>query len=137
MGLEDRINLRTMNGKTGYKITKFQIIGTVPGAASAEYVAKITKRPDPNIGSGVNFSNNDLLAVIFMNADTNPAYASTQNIIFDTDEFNQDIFVNITDASGGTSPCNYYIELEAFKINDLEATQLTLANIKTITSTPI
>ena len=39
MGTQDKINLKTNNGKTGYKITKFQVISTTPGAtASVEYV---------------------------------------------------------------------------------------------------
>ena len=48
--------------------------------------------------------------------------------------FNQDIYVNITDISGSTVPANYYIELETIPLSDIQATQLTLKNIRTITS---
>ena len=41
MGLQEEINCKTNNGKTGYKITKFQIISTIPGANDAETVLKI------------------------------------------------------------------------------------------------
>ena len=37
------------------------------------------------------------------------------------------------DADGKTQPFNYYLELEAMSISDLEATYLTLQNIKSIT----
>ena len=38
------------------------------------------------------------------------------------------------DASGNTVPGNYYIEVETMELSDVQATQLTLKNIKTITS---
>ena len=44
------------------------------------------------------------------------------------------MFISITDATGNTVECNYYIELEAFPITDIEATKLTLQSIRTITS---
>ena len=43
IGLEDRIRLKTIKGKIGYKITKFQILPTTPGSANFEYIAKILK----------------------------------------------------------------------------------------------
>ena len=134
IGLEDKISLRTINGKTGYKITKFQIIGTAPGPANAEYIAKVTKVKDTNISSTINFTDADLLAVAYLQENTSTAVPTSETIIFDNEKFNQDIFINITDASGGTQPCNYYIELEAMSLNDLQATQLTLKSIRTITS---
>ena len=133
MGEEDRISLATIRGKVGYKITKFQIISTTPGAANVEYIGKITKVKDTNIGPTVNFTNKNLLAVAQSKI---PAGSSTdgftESIIFQN-IINQDIFVNITDAGGGTVPCNYYFELETMELSDLETTMLTLKNIRTIT----
>jgi hypothetical protein len=134
MGLEDRISLATIKGKVGYKITKFQIIGTTPGDATTEYVGKITKVRDPNIGPTVKFTDSDLLAVATQ-FEKNTADGNQQpTIIFDNEKINQDIFVNITDASSGTVPCNYYIEIESMELSDLESTMLTLKNIRTVTS---
>ena len=42
------------------------------------------------------------------------------------------MFITIIDAAGGTIDCNYYLELEAMEISDLEATYLTLQNIRTV-----
>ena len=133
MGLEERISLTTIKGKVGYKINKFQIMSTTPGINKYEYVAKITKIKDPNIGSTVDFTNSDLLAVNYLKGNSAANDAGFDKIIiFDNEKFNQDIYVNITDASGGTVPCNYYIELERMTLSDIQATELTLKNLRTI-----
>ena len=134
MGQEERISLATIQGKIGYKINKFQIIGTTPGAANVEYVAKITKVTDPNIGPVVNFTDADLLAVAYYQENTSSAVPMSEVIIFDNEKFNQDIFINITDASGGTVECNYYFELETMNLSELETTMLTLKSLRTVTS---
>ena len=135
MGLEDRIRLRTLKGKTGYKISKFQIISKTPGVGDYEYVAKITKVPDPNIGATISFTDADLLGIVYYKGKVSANEpANTDTIIFDNEKFNQDIFINITDAGGGTIPCNYYIELETMPLTDLETTKLTLQSIRQVTS---
>jgi hypothetical protein len=135
MGLEERISLATIKGKVGYKINKFQLISTAPGTNDYEYVGKITKVADPNIGPVINFTDADMLAVVYRKANPNADRMAVANtIIFDNEKFNQDIFVNITDASGGTLACNYYIELETMELSDLETTMLTLKNMRTVTS---
>ena len=134
IGLEDRISLRTIKGKVGYKINKFQIIGTAPGTGNVEYVGKITKVTDPNIGAVVKFTDADLLAVSYLKECDSEDKPFSQGIIFDNEKFNQDIFVNITDAAGGTTPCNYYIELETMDLSELETTMLTLKSLRTVTS---
>jgi len=132
MGTEDRICLTTIKGKVGYKINKFQIISTAPGTGNVEYVAKITKVKDTNIGPVVDFTNGDLLAVAYLKEGASEDKAYTEAVIFDNEKFNQDIFVSIDDAASGTIPCNYYIELETMALDDTEATMLTLKSIKTI-----
>jgi hypothetical protein len=135
MGTEDRIRLRTLKGKIGYKITKFQILSNSPGATAAvEFVAKITKVKDPNISAVVNFTDADLLAVNYYQDNNSSSYPDSKTIIFDNEMFNQDIFINITDANGGTIPCNYYIELETMELSDVATTMLTLKNLRTVTS---
>ena len=135
IGLEDRINLRTLKGKTGYKITQFQVMSTLPGAQDYEYVAKITKVPDLNIGPVVDFTNSDLMGVVYNKGKNNADEpASTETIIFDNEITNQNMFINITDAGSGTVPCNYYIELEVMDLSDIQSTELTLRNIRQVTS---
>ena len=134
MGEQNRIRLKTNTGKTGYKITKFQILSNTPGAASSEFIAKITKTDQTgSIAATVNFTDADLLACAYLQENASVSVPQSETIIFDNEKFNQDIFINITDASGGTVECNYYIELETMALSDLETTYLTLQSIRTIT----
>ncbi len=135
MGTQDRIKLSTAKGKTGYKITKFQIVAKQAGAANSTFVAQITKTDKTgSITSDIDFTDSSLLAVIYQVDASSVIYPSSEVIIFDNESFNQDIFINITDPDGGTNPCNYYIELETMPLSDIEATMLTLKSIRTLTS---
>ena len=136
VGTEDRIKLSTINGKQGYKIHKFQVISTVPGTTDTEMICKIfNKSQEGTIGPTVDFTDSELLAVAY-DKGTNNLSNDPMNtvIIFDNKKFNQDIFVTLDSANSSTTPFNYYIELETMPISDLEATYLSLQNIKTITN---
>ena len=135
MGLQDRINLRTLKGKVGYRITKFETISAAPGTTNQEFIAKIFKTDQTgSIGNAVDFTDSDLLAVNYNVDKHNTDVAPNQTIIFDNEVFNQNIFISITDPSGETTECNYYIELEVMSLNDVETTMLTLKSIRSITS---
>jgi|TARA_R110002012_G_C11311609_1_gene574643 hypothetical protein len=135
MGLQEKLHLSTNNGLTGYKIKKFQIISNAPGTQNWEYVAKIYLTDQTgSIGPTVDFSDTDLLAVVYdkgASPTSSPAVGSI--IIFDQETFNQDIFVCIADATGGTVECNYYVELEQFTLNLNESTYHTVKNIRSST----
>ena len=134
VGTEERIKLSTLNGKTGYKITKFQIISTAPGTVDQEIVCKVMDKKDSNIGAVVEFTNSNLLAVSYISEGASVAYPLDSTIIIDNKKFNQDIFVSVSSANSSTQPVNYYIELESMSLSDLEASYLTLQNIRQITS---
>ena len=135
IGLESQIRLKTIKGKVGYKITKFQVMTTTPGGANTELIGQIFKKSQiGSIGTNVDFSDSDLLAVALYHDADSTSYAFNDTVIFDNETFNQDIFVNITDVSGATNPGNYYIELERTSLSDIEATELTLQNLRTIVS---
>ena len=130
-GLQDRIKLSTITGKTGYKVVNFEIIPKTLGAAT-ELVCKIYNTDQTgSIGPVVDFTDNNLLAVAY--------YSSTggifrgKTIIFDNEKFNQDIYVTLADAGGSTTPGNYYIELESMSLSELETTMMTLQSIRNIT----
>ena len=136
IGEQDRIRLKTNDGKTGYKITKFQLISTTPGLTTSEFIGQIFKTDqDGSITTTVNFTDSNLLAVAHLENINTPSalHSNATTVIFDNQMFNQDIFINITDSSGATVPCNYYIELETMALTDLETTKLTLQSIRTIT----
>ena len=135
IGEQDRIKLSTMNGKTGYKINKFQILSQSPGGTSSEFVAKIYSKDQSGSQTvTVNFTESDLMAVAFMRGTTATNSDDTVIVIFDNAVTNQDIFIYVMDAAGSTTPCNYYIELETMALSDIETTKLTLQSIRTITS---
>ena len=129
-GDEDRIKLSTIKGKVGYKITKFQVIGSSPAGITIEAVVKIYKKskvPDFII----DFTDSDLLAAVFYENHQNVVADGENVIIFDNEMFNQDIYINCSTIA---DDINYYIELERINLSDLETTKLTLQSIRTITS---
>ena len=134
IGEQDRIRLKTNTGKTGYKITKFQIINKTPGTTNnVSLVSKIySKDQTGSITSTIDFTESDLIASAYFTQYQSSNTGHNKTIIFDNEVFNQDIFIYVTDPSGATDPCNYYIELETMKLNDIEATQLTLQSLRTI-----
>ena len=126
---QEKINLKTINGKTGYKITKFDIISETPGTNNIELIGQIFKK-EASITSAVRFDDSNLLAVAFHVTQ----YGPTQATIFDNQVVNQNVFVTMTDQSGNTVPGNYYIEFEAMSLSDIEATRATLQSIRDISS---
>ena len=127
-GDEDRIKLSTIKGKVGYKITKFQVIGSSPAGITIEAVVKIYKKskvPDFII----DFTDSDLLAAVFYENHQNVVADGENVIIFDNEMFNQDIYINCSTIA---DDINYYIELERINLSDIETTKLTLQSIRTI-----
>ena len=130
---EQRIKLATLDGKTGYRITKFQIISSTPGVGNEENICQIhTRREGPS--ATVDFTNDSLMAVCFTSNVNAVTSGYHETIIFDNKVVNQDIFISGTDAAGGTVPFNYYIETETVALSDLQSTQLTLKNLRNIAS---
>jgi len=129
-GDQDHIRLQTNNGKTGYKMIKFQIISALPFQASDEHVCKIYKQLQSTVNANIDFADNTLLGTGVINNDAaGYRYATTSTIIFDNETFNQDIFVTHKNADG-TSALNYYIELEQVNLSSLEAEYTTLKDIR-------
>tara|TARA_R110002012_G_scaffold74786_1_gene189433 strand:+ start:1088 stop:1534 length:447 start_codon:yes stop_codon:yes gene_type:complete len=135
MGEQERIKLSTPNGKTGYKITKFQVIETRPGHVDVEIIAKIYNKTQLNaVSNTIEFTESDLMAVAWREGTSSKETGDNETVIFDNQVTNQDIYVTMADVAGNTTPGNYYIELETMSLTDLETTKLTLQNIKAINS---
>jgi len=119
-GGQDTINLHTNDGKTGYKIVKFQLIGEQPSSVNSESTVKIYKVEQTSVTDTIDLNDNTLLAVAYRETYA----ASTSNeppaIIFDTEIVNQDIYVTHENTEPGKF-CNYYIELEQIKLTENEA----------------
>ena len=133
----ETISLHTNNGSTGYKITKFELMSTQPGAVDGEHVVQIFTIPktDTSLYDNIDFSDQTLLAAAFYKTDTAETNTDTQFVIFDNKIFNQDIYVVHKDVKvpGGTGlPINYHIELEQIKLDLSDNTMATLKDIRNI-----
>jgi len=130
-GGQDRIRLQTIKGKVGYKINKFQIMPNEPGIDTLEAVVKIFSKEQGTIDGKVNFTDSDLLGAAYYQ-DSNAIDADSSIIIFDTEIFNQDIFVTYKEKSTTAEPCNYYLELEVIPLDDAGAEYTTLKDLRQI-----
>jgi hypothetical protein len=129
-GDQNRIRLSTKKGKIGYQIINFQIIGREPGEQHMEHTVKIYKIKQTTIDNTVDFSDGNLLGVAYIQDDQVTAYpGSIGPIIFEREIFNQDIYITHVD-TGGSEPCNYYLELETMSLTDNAATVSTLRDIR-------
>ncbi len=134
MGVQEKLHLSTSDGLTGYRINKFQIISSTPGDGEVEYVAKIYLTDQSSaITAEVDFSDADLLAVVYYQDKEPDAYPGSTTIIQDKETFNQDIFVYIVDTTGATIAANFYIELEQMKLDLNTSTYITVKNIRSRT----
>ena len=128
----ERINLHTIDGKTGYKITKFQVMPKNPTADVLEAVIKIYRIHPGSASNTIDFSDNTLLAAAYIenHDDASSGFSNfTDAIIFDNSMVNQDIYVSsATDTV--SDGINYYFELEQIALDLNEATVATLKNIR-------
>jgi len=137
-GGQDRIRLGTIKGKVGYRITKFQIITSTPGQSADESIIQIWKTEQTTVSTSavtLNFSDSDLLGVGYWAAPS-AGYHLDSVIIFDSEIFNQDIYITHTNV-GSAIACNYYFELEVIPLSELGAEYSTLKNIRTAFSSAI
>ena len=134
MGVQEMIPLSTIKGLIGYKVKKFQILSASPGTGNVEMIGQIYKTNEStNVNSTPNFSDNRLLGVaLYHDGAANDTTHFMATTIFDNEKFNQDIYINITDATGSTIRGNYYIELEQMSLDLNEQTVATLKDIRTV-----
>jgi len=131
-GAQDRIPLHTNDGKTGYKIVKFQIMGEKPGDSSSgsyEHIIKIYTVEQDSVDGVVNFNDQTLLAAGLNFAQTSPQFDGNKVVIFDNVVFNQDIFITHIDGDSST-PGNYHIELEQVKLTQDQALVAIVKNLR-------
>lgn len=127
---QDTIRLSTNKGKIGYKIKKIQIIPTTPGAANYEGICKVFTNEQSSVDGTVDFSNSELLGIVYFIDNSSSAVTSSETIIYDNIKFNQDVYITAKDVSGGSGATNYYLELEQMSLSDNEATVATLKDMR-------
>jgi len=129
---QDTIVLHTKDGSTGYRITKFQVMGP-DGNTNIEHVIKIYKTPQTTQTTTIDFSDNTLLGAAVFNDVSDPHYLAGSIVIFDQEIFNQDIYVT-SKGHDNTGTMNYYIELEEIKLDLSESTAASLKDIRNVYS---
>jgi len=129
-GVQDDIVLHTNDGSTGYRIVKFQVISNEPFAKSGEHVAKIYKVSQSSIDALIDFSDQTLLGTAVIRHSASEIYPQAETIIFDSEIFNQDIYITHSDINTDNTSLNYYIELEQVKLDLSENTVATLKDIR-------
>ena len=127
---QDRIRLSTIDGKVGYRIVKFEIVGKNPQVDNHESVVKIYKTEQTSLDGIIDFTDNNLLAAGVYKNYPQAAYTMHDQIVFDTVIVNQDIYVTHTEEAGGTEPCNYYIEMEALPLTSQGAEYTTIKDLR-------
>ena len=129
---QDTIVLHTNDGSVGYKIVKFELMPSNPGGAAGEHVVQIWKVSQTANSNDIDFSNNILLGAGYAsNATSGDSEPTRQSVIFDSEVFNQDIYVTHK-IQNGSGSINYYIELEQVKLDLSENTVATLKDIRNI-----
>ena len=125
------IRLGTNNGLTGYKIKKFQVLSadTIGSMESANLIS-VWKQDPGTAPDTVDFDSPLVLAAIDYRQHDNEGYGIVaNNIVFEGEIFNQDIFIANRDNNTGAA-MNYYLELEQVKLDLNEATVATLKDMR-------
>jgi len=129
-GGQDTINLHTNDGKTGYKVVKFQVMTEKVSTVSVEHTLKIYKTKQSTVDEIVDFNDITLLgAAITMSRSDAYNAPVIPDIIFDGEIFNQDIYVTHKD-NLATQSCNYYIELEQIDLTEDQALVAIVKNLR-------
>ena len=132
-GGQDTIVLHTNDGSTGYRIVKFQVINSAPGVTSYECITKIYKVKQSTVSGAIDFNDNTLLGAAYWGDHSGVGSGTTPGtIIFESEIFNQDIYITTEDESGNAALMNYYIELEQIKLDLSENSVATLKDIRNL-----
>jgi len=128
-GEQVRLNIHTNNGRTGFRIKKLQLMPKDPDE-DADSLFSIYKVEQTAISSSVDFSDNTLLgAAVYTASATSHTNPEDLMVIFDTDIFNQDIYLTLKGVDYSAT-LNWYIELEQMFLDLNEATVATLQSIR-------
>ena len=129
-GGQDTIVLHTNDGSTGYRIVNFRITPEQPAQfqTSTLMIWKVAQTTVPTATAIVDFSDNKLLAVANYAFNSGEGAINDQ-VIFDNEVFNQDIYITHTEEIAALN-CNYYIELEQVKLDLNENTVATLKDVR-------
>lgn len=129
-GDQRKIRIQGPVGAIAWRVTKFQLFPSAPGTANYEATVQIWREEQTSVSTDtadVNFTSDELLGAALYIADA--GFAGNNNkttSVFDNELFSRNIYVTHTGTSG-SSPINYYIELEEVKVSKPGMAQLAVA----------
>jgi len=125
-GGQQKIRIEGATGEIAWRITKFQLMFNLPGAANAENVGKIYREEQSSVDATINFDDDELLAAAYIKERGADYYGFGTIVVFDNMLFSRNIYVTQSQVTAGGS-CNYYIELEEVKVSAAGMAQLAVA----------
>jgi len=128
-GAEDRIRLQTIKGKVGYRIIKLQVMPKATATGSNEAAVSIWKKSQSSAPQNIDFTDSDLLGAALFLRDQGVVAITSETIIFDSEIFNQDIYIDYQDTQSNAD-MNYYLELEVIPLDDAGAEYTTLKDMR-------
>jgi len=123
------INLKTNDGKTGYKIVQLDVFPVNPDGAHESVIQVFTTKP-ATATMVVDFSDQTLIGAAWYAFEGSGSGDATGYMkqVFDNVIINQNIFV--TSKGGQSADMNYHIALEQIRLSDNESTMATLSSIR-------
>ena len=126
-GDQRKIRIQGPVGAIAWRITKFEIMVTTPGAADVESCVKVFREEQTAVTNSFDFGDGELLAAGYtMDSGSAANFRLPSTVIFDNALFVRNIYVTNFAASGSAS-CNYYVELEEVKVSATGMAQLSVA----------
>jgi len=124
----DIIPLHTNNGKTGYRVVKFELL-PVDADEDVESVVKVFTVDPGTPTANIDFQDATLLAAGIIRAGTGVSQPLTAITVFDNVKFNQDIYVTLK-GNSYTKDVNYYLELDQMNLTEDEALVTIVKNLR-------
>lgn len=124
-----KIRLKTVDGMTGYRIKKFELINKDPGVTAVEGICKIYKVKQTAIDGEVDFDDSLMILAGYYAENGGVTDPVSTTVIMEEEIFNQDIFVTYHE-NIGSQAMNFYLELEQVKLNQNSQTVVTLKDIR-------
>lgn len=124
----DIIPLHTNNGKTGYRVVKFELL-PVDADEDVESVVKVFTVDPGTPTANIDFQDATLLAAGIIRAGTGVSQPLTAITVFDNVKFNQDIYVTLK-GNSYTKDVNYYLELDQMSLTEDEALVTIVKNLR-------
>jgi len=126
-----RLCVHTNDGKTGYKIVKFEATPYDPAAHTIEGIFKVFTQVQTLGTEIIDWSDNTMIASLYLTNYDNPgSQMGESSIIVDDAIFNQDLYITFVSKFTNTYPANYYIELEQMPLDLNESTVATLQSLR-------